>query len=276
MKLWIVMALLCLIAGVVLALGGCSAATTMDKTQVTLEKPKTEKTLLDDFEVSGVGITEINATKDTLGVKACTQPASRVKFSVGKIGSNKHDEGTSTALTESDYSGFRGFSFFGLSPNQVAAMRQAQRISSDEFDVWGTKMEGYGLFERAWDWLKSVFWMLALGAIVAAIALGVLWFIPATRPIATTILTWISSIFPVIGTVVAWLVKHSQVQQAQAQTQEIINGGEIFKEKLAAEPKPADVPADVISKARVLELFTAAQKEAQAPSTQAAVKAAIA
>ncbi|MBI5724853.1 MAG: hypothetical protein HZA50_12910, partial [Planctomycetes bacterium] len=98
----------------------------------------------------------------------------------------------------------------------------------------------------------------------------------ATRPIATTILTWIASVIPVIGSVVAWLVKHEQVQQAQAQTQEIINGGEIFKEKLADEPIPATAPADMISKARVLDLFTAAQKEAQAPSTQAAVKAAIA
>ncbi|MBI5725260.1 MAG: hypothetical protein HZA50_14975, partial [Planctomycetes bacterium] len=215
MKLWIVVAILWILGVTALALGGCSAATTMDKTQVTLEKPKTEKTLLDDFEVSGVGITEISATKDTLGVKACTQPSSRVKFSVGKIGSNKHDEGMSTALTESDYSGFRGLSFFGLSPNQVAAMRQAQHISNDEFDVWGTKMEGYGLFERAWDWLKSAFWILAIGAILASIALGVLWFIPATRPIATTILTWIASVIPVIGSVVAWLVKHEQVQQAQ-------------------------------------------------------------
>lgn len=141
----------------------------------------------------------------------------------------------------------RGMSWFGLGGPEAAAKSQGIQIDGDEITVGTNK--GYGILESLWSKIKSLFWFLTFGFIT----LVVLCFVPVVGPIARTII----SVVPFFGSLVERIIGGKKTKEKEKQLEQVVKGGELFKETADTETKAA---------------FKSAQMAEQDESTQAAVK----
>jgi hypothetical protein len=132
--------------------------------------------------------------------------------------------------------------------------------ATDELSWWDRLIRGL----RTWTGI----------AVIGAIVLVVMFFIPATRPIASAIWRGIVWIVGLPGALYEWWIgrRRQQVAQAQADTagrqrDEIISGGQAFKDAIKS---ATWLTAD--AREKVLALFKDKQMGAQDADTQKAVK----
>ena len=150
-----------------------------------------------------------------------------------------------TGEEKKDYG--RLMSWFGL--GAVEGGVQSKGIVSNGVSLG--RSEGYGILERLWVWLKDMIWALSFGTIL----LIVLCFVPVVGPIAQGIVRFIASLIPGLASITERMFASVQLKKPLVQ---VVAGGQKFKAALAEEPSLTD-----FQKARVVELFHAAQNAAQ-------------
>ena len=207
---------------------GCSFASTEDK--ISVQKPKQSSERLEGLTIRGEGISGVQLNKDSVQV-ASTQPG-KISLSLDGVKSNIQNQGSFDGTSE--YDGARIMSWYGLSPNQVAAMRQGLQYADgqSETEFWGGQSKGYGLFERLIDWLKSAFWFLVSALIVGGLVIGILYVMPQTRFIAQWIIKWFMSLIPVVGTWYRGLISKQEVDVMKRPLVDTIKGLENAKREL--------------------------------------------
>lgn len=127
-----------------------------------------------------------------------------------------------------------------------------------------------GGFQRTlWDRIVSFFRSLKWYLIFGGIGLGVLWALPATRPIASAILRFFAWLVPVVGGIVEKIIAAIRERWASAQFQQVVDGGQTFK--AAVKAMDALTPEQRLA---VLDAFKASQGAAQDADTKASVAAA--
>jgi hypothetical protein len=167
----------------------------------------------------------------------------------------------------------RVLSWWGQGGPEAATKHQGIGVGKHgEITIGGNK--GTGVLERFWSWLKSTFWTVAIGTGGIAIVLGVLSVIPQTSKFATPVLRWLASLVPMLGSAVEWL-RGKMVWKKPLD--EVVDGGEIFKAKIAALPTrlPTETGEGFTAgqKGAVKQAFQDAHGDAQTGNTPTIVKA---
>ena len=154
----------------------------------------------------------------------------------------------------------RVLSWFGLGATEAAA--QFQGIKEEDGTLTIGKSEGYGVLEKLWSRIKSLFWFMTFGLGI----LLVLCFVPVVGPIARTIFRALAAVVPVIGSIVERIIGGLRTKQKEKELTQVVQGGEKFKQSVAARE---DIPPE--AKVAVKAEFTAAHSSAQDEATKAAV-----
>jgi hypothetical protein len=154
----------------------------------------------------------------------------------------------------------RFFSWFGLGGPEAAAMDQGLTVSEGGLETEAGKQEGYGVLEKFWNWIKSVFWFGIFGVVILLLML----FIPGLAPIAGGILRFLGSIIPFIGSIIERLVARFRFEKPLKQT---ITGGQEFKQRINKSEKFSEEQKKLIK-----EIFTDSMKTTQDEEVQHRIK----
>jgi hypothetical protein len=144
---------------------------------------------------------------------------------------------TEESNTSSSSKGESKNNFWRLFGPDSGANQAASRLAPNKFD--GTEIGGsrnYGVLEQVWEWIRNWLWTIGVISVLFFLALGVMFFIPATSGIAATIFQWIMSVVPVIGSAIVGMFSKIKFTKQATATTEIVVGVEDFKKAVAAEP----------------------------------------
>ena len=112
---------------------------------------------------------------------------------------------------------------------------------------------------------------LSIGGILVLLAVGgalLFFLVPAARPILSAILRFLAALIPGVGSLVESAIGKTQVAAVQKPLEEVVAGGQAFKDLVDAEPGWT-----AEQKQRVKDLFILAHETEQDGVTQAVVKA---
>ena len=155
----------------------------------------------------------------------------------------------------------RTFSFFG--EGAIEGFDKMKNMTVTDQGVNFGEQRGYGVLEKWFSRLKSIFWV----GVILLIVLFVAAFIPALAPIATTILRAIASIFPIIGAGVEHIVGLFKVKEKEKIIHQVVKGGEKFKQDIKTQNH-----LSVEHKQYVLDAFKSAHQKVQDEEVQKVVK----
>jgi len=194
-------------------------------------------------------------------ILANLQPGDRVEISMeeGVTPSRETQQGaTVNMMNRTD--AVRNMSWFGLGGGETIAKDQGINVSKAGDDVSIGQMKGYGFLEQLWERVKSFFWF----GVFAIVVLVILLFIPATAPVAGSILRVIASVIPGLGSIVERLFAGFQWKKPLNQ---VVAGGQGFKDRV----NNADYLTQV-QKDKLIADFKAAQMEKQDTGVQKQVQ----
>jgi len=164
--------------------------------------------------------------------------------------------GISKHITATNHEAFaRMVSFFGLGATEAAAKSQGLKVKDFGEDASMGIHKGYGILEQLWSWIKSAFWVVAIGGIV----LFVLTLIPATAPFAWAAIRAIASIFPFIGSLVENILGKFKTTAVTTKLTEVVKSVQDYK----ADANLTDEQKDAMNKTLM---------QAQSADTQKAVQ----
>lgn len=192
-----------------------------------------------------------------------TQPSIRVV--IGEKSSSS--DASQTYEGKSEFAGTRCMSWFGQSPIQAAEKRTGLTAPVPGGTLTQGGSKGYGLLEQTWDTIKDFFWSSVFIIAGGLIILVILLFIPATAPVAGSILRVLASVIPFIGSLVERLFASVTFKKPLVQT---VDGGQAFK---------AAIDADTVmgltqqQKESIKALFNTSMASKQDASSQKTVKA---
>lgn len=149
-----------------------------------------------------------------------------IQFEEGTNPASESFEGEKISIQSGKLYG-RWLSFFGLGATEAAVKDQGFEVEAGGSSVVFGQNKGYGILESLWSKIKSLFWF---GSFLG-LALVACLFIPATAPIAGSILRGIASIFPFLGSIVERTVGGIKWKKPLNQT---VSGGEEFKKAIVA------------------------------------------
>jgi len=154
----------------------------------------------------------------------------------------------------------RTLSFFGLGAVEGSVQDKGLLINdSGSSGVMG-RSEGFGILEKFWQWLKSIFWTLSF----IGLGLVILLFIPATSSIASMILRFIGSAIPFFGSLIERIFSGLKLGRPLKQ---IISGGQKFKTAIDNNPR-----FTAEQKLEIKEMFNTVMMGEQDKSSQQTVK----
>ena len=148
-----------------------------------------------------------------------------IEYEDGTNPSVYHEVGSSISAKSETWLN-RTFSFFGEGAIEGFDKMKNMQISDTGVDFG--EQRGYGVLEKLWSRIKSVFWV----GTILLIILFAMAFIEPLAPIAKTILRAIASIFPVIGSLVERAVASFKVKEKELALKQIVKGGQKFKEQI--------------------------------------------
>jgi hypothetical protein len=125
------------------------------------------------------------------------------------------------------------FRLFGPDRGANDAGSGVQPLTTNGTSVGGSR--NWGVLERIWSWVVNWIWTISVVSVLFFLALGVMFFIPATSTIAATIFQWIMSVIPVLGTIISSIFSKITLGKHTTASSEIVTGIDEFKDAVADE-----------------------------------------
>ena len=160
---------------------------------------------------------------------------------------------------------FDGLNLLGIRATEAGTKDQGLDIGYGGRTATAGVSKGFGVLERLWMWIKSVFWIMSFGGIVLVILL----FIPATAPIAGAILRAIGAVIPIVGSVIEGTIGRIKFKTEHRVTRQVIDGGQQFKKSIKDN---VTLDLSALQKEGIVAIFTSAQTGKQDEEVRSYVK----